>query len=338
MLQIPCRFAVMVLIVALAACGGSGSGGGEPEPDAAVPDFWQEGLSPGVNPGLSADYPDDVGIADDPYVIAAEDFEAGEVLIYTEEDRYKNNVTVVDTISYTGTYSAEHAWPEGLNGPTCRFPLPPEAHADERPAYFVRMCFNYDSSFHPGDPSIPVGVKGFGIYNEEGPSGANTPCDGTNWYDVAMQFVGWGPSQKEEANDQFIWEGHMYSYNPAPEDAVPMLNGDLRVTDPPVGDEPYRFSVYPDPHHYIRFGDWHCYELGLYLNTPGRPDGEARFWVDGVLRNRTVHMTFRTVEGLYPTSIHLNLHRTTEDFPQTMLRYADNIVIARRYIGPVSTQ
>lgn len=48
-----------------------------------------------------------------------------------------------------------------------------------------------------------------------------------------------------------------------------------------------------DPHHYIVFGDWHCYELGLYLNTPGEFDGEARFW-------------------------------------------ADNIVIARRYIGPVA--
>jgi len=30
--------------------------------------------------------------------------------------------------------------------------------------------------------------------------------------------------------------------------------------------------------------------------------------------------------------------RTTEDFPQTMIRWADNIVLARRYIGPVRVE
>ena len=38
-------------------------------------------------------------------------------------------------------------------------------------------------------------------------------------------------------------------------------------------------------------------------------------WVDGVLRSRTTNMRFRDHENQRPGSMHLNLHRTTEDFP-----------------------
>jgi len=326
----------------LAGCRGGGSGA----PDAAIeippidelPPHWQEGLAPGVNWGLAQSYPNDVGIASDPHVLASEDFEAGEVTITTEEDRYKLNVRVVDTEHYTGNYAGEHAWPEGLNGPTTRFPLPPGSDGgEEHPAWFMRMCFKYDSSFHPGDLTLGVGVKGFGIYCENVPANVNTPCDGTNWYDASVQFVGWGPSSKPEANDGFLWVGHLYSYNPYPEVAV-AAPGTVEVSDPAAGDEPYRFSSYADPFLYIRFGDWHCYEAGLYLNTPGAFDGEARFWIDGILQSRVVAMRYRDVDGLLPTHMHLNLHRTTEAFPQTMIRWADNIVLADRYIGPVRVE
>lgn len=354
----PCGVAGLGGVVALGGCGGSGEQqGGEVDavvfgdagipsdaripsdatvlPDDALPEHWQAGLAPGVNWGLAVDYLDDVGISDHPDVFAAEDFEAGEVTIITEEDRYAQNVTVVASEAYTGTYAGEHRWPEGLNGPTCRYPLSQDAHGGEmRPAYFLRMAFKFDPSFHPGDVSRGVGVKGFGIYCELGPSGVNVPCDGTNWYDAAVQFVGWGPSQKPEANDGYLWVGHLYSYNPYPDLAVAAL-GEILVSDPAVGDRPYRFSSYADPFWYLRFGDWHTYEVGLYLNTPEKRDGEARFWIDGILQSRVVGMGYRDVEALYPTSMHLNLHRTTESFPQDMVRWADNIVLARRYIGPV---
>lgn len=304
-----------------------------------LPESWREGLAPGVNWGLAANYPQDIGIADNPYVFGAEDFETGAVQIPTEEDRYKNNVTVTQDAAYTGRYSAEHSWPEGLKGPTTRFVLPAgPIPGDERPAYFIRMCFNYDNSFHPGNQEDGVGVKGFGVYAERTRGGAYTPADGTNWYSASVQYVGWGGSRKPEANDGFLWVGHLYSYNPYPEQAVADV-GEIRVSDPPPQsgtDRPYRFSAYATPFQYLRFGEWNCFEVGLYLNTPGRHDGEARFWIDGVLQSRVTNMRYRDIEDFYPTHAHLNLHRTTDDFPQTMKRYCDNIVIARRYIGPVN--
>ena len=323
--------ALMALaLLVLSGCSDDAGEQGAPSPP---PAFWSEGLEAGVNWGLAADYPDDVGIAADPHVLAAEDFETGAVTIVTEEDRYAENVVVTDQQHYSGQYAGEHSWPEGLNGPTTRYLLGAAAHEGDRPAYFMRMCFKYDPSFHPGDPSVGVGVKGFGIYYEDGSGNANT-CAGMSWYNTSCQFVGWGPSQKPEANDGFVWEGHMYSYNPYPELAVATL-GEIRVTDPPDGTTPCRFSSYPDPHQYIRFEEWSCYELGLLLNTPGKADGESRYWVDGVLRARTRAMRFRDDASQLPNSMHLNLHRTTENFPQTMVRWVDNIVLATRYIGPV---
>lgn len=323
------------------ATGGSAGASGDAGLDAAggatnpgeLPDHWKTGLEPGVNWGLAEDYPEDVGIAGDAYVLAAEDFETGTVTIATEEDRYADNVAVTDAEHYTGSYAGVHRWAEGENGPTARHALSVAAHQDERPAYFMRMCFKYDDTFHPGDPSAGVGVKGFGIYYEDGSGNANT-CEGMSWYNTSCQFVGWGPSQKPEANDGYLWVGHMYSYNPYPEQAVAEL-GTIKLTDPPDGTRSCRFSSYADPFAYIAFGTWRCYELGLYLNTPGENDGEARFWIDGVLQSRTTNMRFRDLPEQLPTSMHLNLHRTTEDFPQTMVRWVDNVVLSRRYVGPV---
>ncbi|MBI5531899.1 MAG: hypothetical protein HY898_04235 [Deltaproteobacteria bacterium] len=298
-----------------------------------LPEHWKEGLQSGINWGLAADFPDDVGIGSNPFVLGSEDFETGTVTIVTEEDRYKNNVQVTDTEHYTGKYAGVHSWPQGLNGVTTRFPLTAQAHQDARPAYFERMCFKYDKSFHPGESMAGVGVKGFGIYFENGSGNADT-CAGMSWYDVSCQFVGWGPSQKPQANDGYLWVGHMYSYNRYPEQAIATL-GTIKLTDPPDGTQSCRFSSYADPFEYIVLQTWRCYELGLYLNTPGQNDGEARFWIDGVLQSRTTNMRFRDLEEQKPSSMHLNLYRTTEDFPQTMVRWADNIVLARRYIGPV---
>ncbi|WP_282038152.1 hypothetical protein [Saccharicrinis aurantiacus] len=49
-------------------------------------------------------------------------------------------------------------------------------------------------------------------------------------------------------------------------------------------------------------------------------------------------MRFRNIEDLKPQYVQLNLHRTTANFPQAMKRYADNIVIATRYIGPIAKE
>jgi hypothetical protein len=302
------------------------------EDDDDLPDHWQKGLSPGVNWGLAAQYPNDVGITNHPNVLGAENFETGTVTIPTRDNLYKNNTTVIQTNTYTGNFAGEHRWAENQYGLTTRFMIPESAHQDSRPAYFMRMCMNFDDSFHPGLNNLdkPVGIKGFGVVSD--PFGnTNVPSNGQNWFNAQVQFVGWGPSSKPEANDGFLWVGHSYSYNPYPDEAEAEV-GEINVTSSD------RFSSYADPFFYIDFGGWHCYEIGVYLNNPGKYDGEVRFWIDGVLQSRVTNVRYRDVATLLPTEMHLNLYRTTVDFPQTMIRWTDNIVLATRYIGPVKKE
>ncbi|NPA36212.1 MAG: hypothetical protein GXO47_05120 [Chlorobi bacterium] len=47
-------------------------------------------------------------------------------------------------------------------------------------------------------------------------------------------------------------------------------------------------------------------------------------------------MYFHTPEDRKPEYVRLYQHHTTENFPQTMVRFVDNIVIATRYISPAT--
>ena len=318
---------------------GTGTGGSAGE-DLSKDAIWAEGLNDGVNLGIAQDYPGDQGIAANEWVYAAEDFESGAVALETEEDRLTNLVEVVSDEAYQGSYSARRSWSEGENGSVARFALPPDPSDNPAGAYFVRVCYRFDASFHPndcGDGSCSgVGVKGMGI--SAGDGSVYTPCDGTNWYNAQIQYVGWGPSAKPVANDGYLWVGHLYSYNPDPENAVATVGAELKVTDPAEGDVPYRFSAYADPFEYLAFDTWRCYEVGLYLNTAGQNDGEARFWIDGVLQSRTTNIRYRDVAELIPNHMNLTPYRTTENFPHTMVRHMDNVVMSRRYIGPPSAE
>ncbi|MFW5738837.1 MAG: hypothetical protein ACOC1F_00580 [Myxococcota bacterium] len=312
-----------------AGSGGTAAGGGAGTPSKA--EIWAEGLGDGIQQGIAEDYPQDVDIAENEWVYAAEDFESGSVQLVTQDDRLRDDVEVVSNVAHTGKHSAKMQWPQGEHGRTTRYELPTALDDNPTGAYFVRVCYRYDASFHPGgDASDGVGVKGFGVVANPDHHNNTVPCDGTNWYNAQVQFVGWGPSQKPEANDGYLWVGHAYSYNPEPESAV------AAVGDPELRRSEYRFSAYADPYDYIQYDTWRCYEIGMYLNTPGKNDGEMRFWIDGVLQSRTMNMRYRDVAELVPTDMHINLYRTTTDFPQTMVRHMDNIVLSRRYVGPVA--
>lgn len=272
-----------------------------------LPDHWPQDLEAGVNWGVATNYPNDIGLDANTQVFAVEDFEKGSVTIEAEDDRYNLNTNVVSTQAFTCKYSGEHRWTKGYNGPTARYQIPEEVHQGERPTYFVRMYLMFDDGFRPQYGESGVGVKGFGIFSDPtNSSSPGTPCDGTNWDNAQTQFFGCGPSSTPLANDGYLWVGHLYSYNPAPETTVSSL-GTIKVSAPPVSNEPYQFSSYADPFSYIDFGGWHCYEMGLYLNTPGEDDGEARFWIDGVLQSRVTNMRYRDIEDLYLTAMHRNL-------------------------------
>ncbi len=81
---------------------------------------------------------------------------------------------------------------------------------------------------------------------------------------------------------------------------------------------------------------WYSVEQYVKLNTPGARDGIFRAWIDGrqVLEKTTI--LFRHTRDLKIENVWMNIyHGGTTPAPQDMTLYIDNVVIARRYVGPI---
>ncbi len=82
---------------------------------------------------------------------------------------------------------------------------------------------------------------------------------------------------------------------------------------------------------------WISAEFMLKHNTPGRPDGEQAFWIDGVLLGHWKGINWRTTDQLKANALTLESYftdRWTKN-PTNVVSF-DNVVIARRYIGPTT--
>jgi hypothetical protein len=70
-------------------------------------------------------------------------------------------------------------------------------------------------------------------------------------------------------------------------------------------------------------------------NTPGKPDGEQAFWIDGKLLGHWKGINWRTSERLMANALTLESYvtdRWTKN--EVNIVYFDNVVIAKSYIGP----
>jgi hypothetical protein len=80
---------------------------------------------------------------------------------------------------------------------------------------------------------------------------------------------------------------------------------------------------------------WYCIEQQVKLNQPERNDGILRAWVDGRLAFEKTDIRFRTVATLKIEQVWMNVyHGGTKPSPYDQHLFIDNVVIARKYIGP----
>jgi len=94
-------------------------------------------------------------------------------------------------------------------------------------------------------------------------------------------------------------------------------------------------SFLPEPQEVIPKDRWICAEFMLKHNTPGQPDGEQAFWIDGHLLGHWCGINWREIESLRANALTLESYvtdRWTKNPTNTV--YFDNVVIAREYIGP----
>jgi hypothetical protein len=97
----------------------------------------------------------------------------------------------------------------------------------------------------------------------------------------------------------------------------------------------------------IKVGTWYCVERRMKLNSvdPGKPDpanaeGIEELWIDGRLTIRKTNVRFRRVPHLRITffSFETYYHGLPDQYGRNhpIKVYFDNVVIAKKYIGPMS--
>jgi hypothetical protein len=80
---------------------------------------------------------------------------------------------------------------------------------------------------------------------------------------------------------------------------------------------------------------WICVEFMLKHNTPGQADGEQAFWIDGSLQGHWKGISWRKTAELKANALTLESY-VTDSWTKNPVNvvFFDNVVIARRYIGP----
>jgi hypothetical protein len=95
-------------------------------------------------------------------------------------------------------------------------------------------------------------------------------------------------------------------------------------------------SFRPEAPATIPRGQWICAEFMLKHNTPGQPDGEQAFWIDGVEQGRWKNINWRTTPGLMANALTLEAYITDRWTKQEVnVVHFDNLVIAKSLIGPM---
>lgn len=80
---------------------------------------------------------------------------------------------------------------------------------------------------------------------------------------------------------------------------------------------------------------WICVEMMVKHNTPGEPDGEQAYWIDGKLTGHWTGINWRTSPTLFANSLSVESYVTDRwtDNPVNIV-FFDNVVVAKEYIGP----
>jgi hypothetical protein len=94
---------------------------------------------------------------------------------------------------------------------------------------------------------------------------------------------------------------------------------------------------------YLDNNRWYCVEQYCKINTlakdgeEGKRDGILRAWIDGRPAFEKTDIRFRDVDTLKIEQIWMNVfHGGTQKSPYDQHLYIDNVVVAKKYIGPMS--
>jgi hypothetical protein len=270
-------------------------------------------------PGLSARYPADRGIAADPAVIFATDFESK---TWAKEWTHAGEMPVIDTVSEDPAHRFEPLLgkalrvriAKGANGAlNTLFKFKPETGKEPDEIYFryyLRLGADWNQSIEGG--KMP-GISG--TYGRAGWGGRKS--DGRNGWSARGLFARTVP----EGNNPLAGLTPIGTY---------CYHADMRgkYGDNFIWQKGYR--------GYLENNRWVCIEYYVKLNTPGKHDGILRGWIDGRPAFEKTDLRYRLVDTLHIEQIWMNIyHGGKQTSPYDQHAFIDQVVVARKYIGPI---
>jgi len=269
--------------------------------------------------GIAATFPGDVDLVSDPRVIFVENFEdanysdrwdevrndGGEVLKLVRDSegdpRFGSHSLQVVADLRKNTGGGMTKWFESSNDLFIR--------------WYVRFDKECDYVHHFCTVRANKGLQGGDRWSGFGGAGERPRGDAR--FSTALEP--WGNWGKNPPPGKWNFYSYWHEMKPAPDGKY------------------WGNSFLPEDQPDIAKGEWICCEMMLRHNTPGKPDGEQAFWIDGKLRGHWQGIHWRTSPTLWANAFTLESYVTDRWTKQPInIVTFDNVVIAKEYIGPIA--
>jgi len=277
--------------------------------------------------GLAAKYPGDVAIAQDPDVLFADNFESADMKKW---DQQRGRVVMTENQPNSGRWCVQMPMERGQNhgGDAIKWFMPGADAVYAR--FYVKFSPDYQYNHHfvwlganqrtnKWSAFGKAGLKPNGTYYSSGMEpwfawGKNPPPGEVNLYTYYLDME---PDRKMNK----YWGNGFFPPGPGKGKAA----GESRVIPP--------------------LNQWQCWEFMIQANTaPDKADGQQAMWVDGKLIGEFTGIRWRNDLDLKVNCLWLEHYGYDEGDPtkqywkDSQSVWFDDVVVARRYIGPIHRQ
>jgi len=291
--------------------------------DASPSSHKSDGKNADTVPGLASKYPGDAGIAKDPDVLFADNFESGDMKKWDQQKR----AVMTEDKPNSGRWCVQMPMQRGKNtGADAIKWFMPGANAVYARVY-VKFSPDYQYNHHfvwlganqrtnKWSAFGKAGLKPNGTYYSTGMEpwfawGKNPPPGEVNLYTYYLDME---PDRKMDK----YWGNGFFPPGPGKGKAA----SESRVIPP--------------------LNQWQCWEFMIQANTaPDKADGKQAMWVDGKLIGEFTGIRWRNDMDLKVNCFWLEHYGYDEGDPtkqywkESQSVWFDDLVVARRYIGPI---
>ena len=274
--------------------------------------------------GLAAAYPGDAGIAADPAVLFADNFESGDMKKW---DQQRGRVVMTGDKPNAGSWCVQMLMERGQNhgGDAIKWFMPGSD------AVYARLYVKFSPDYQYCHHFVWLGAnQRTNKWSAFGKAGLKP--DGT-YYSTGMEpWFAWG---KNPSPGELNFYSYFLDMEPDPK-MDKYWGNSFFPPGPEKGKAAGAGRVIPP------LNQWQCWEFMLQANTaPDKADGKQAMWVDGKLVGEFAGIRWRNDSELKVNCFWLEHYGYDEGDPtkqywkESQSVWFDDVVVARRYIGPI---